>query len=125
MKLFSGTGELPPRRSAPWTYTWSRQGAAPGGLRAKGPWARAVGGLVCGGADSGIPEFEKAARTVKKYWALAKNTLDHDVTGALSEVTDTHLRMLAKRAYGLRSPEALIVMAEFALAVPRPLPDRG
>ena len=39
------------------------------------------------------------------------NTLDHNVTNARSEATNTHLRALTKRAYGYHSPEALIGMA--------------
>ncbi|EUA44360.1 transposase family protein [Mycobacterium xenopi 3993] len=39
------------------------------------------------------------------------NTLDHGLSNARSEATNTHLRALTKRAYGFHSPEALIGMA--------------
>ncbi len=42
---------------------------------------------------------------------LIHNTLDHHLGNALSEATNTHLRLLTRRAYGYHSPEALIAMA--------------
>ena len=39
------------------------------------------------------------------------NTLDHGLSNAESEATNTHLRALTKRAYGFHSPDALIAMA--------------
>src|SRR6516165_7982504 len=42
---------------------------------------------------------------------LIGNTLDHGLSNARSEATNTHLRALTKRAYGFHSPDALIAMA--------------
>ena len=42
---------------------------------------------------------------------LIWNTLRHNLSNALSEATNTHIRALTKRAYGYHSPEALIAMA--------------
>lgn len=58
-----------------------------------------------------IPEFVALARTTRRYRDLIGNTLDHGVSNARSEATNTHLRALTKRAYGFHSPEALIGMA--------------
>lgn len=61
--------------------------------------------------EAGIGEFAKVARTIEKYRPLIANTLDHAVTNASSEATNTHIRGLTKRAYGYHSPESLIAMA--------------
>jgi len=61
--------------------------------------------------DCGIAEFEKLGRTIERYRPSIRNTLDHNVTNARSEATNTHIRALTKRAYGYHSPEALISMA--------------
>ena len=43
--------------------------------------------------------------------------LDHGLSNAKSEATNTHLRALTKRAYGFHSPDALIAMAMLTRAV--------
>jgi transposase len=58
-----------------------------------------------------IPEFAALARSVRHYKDLIHNTLDHGLSNARSEATNTHLRALTKRSYGFRSPDALIAMA--------------
>ena len=58
-----------------------------------------------------IPEFVALARTITRLLPLIHNTLDHHLGNALSEATNTHLRLLTRRAYGYHSPEALIAMA--------------
>ncbi len=60
---------------------------------------------------SRLPEFVKLAKTIKRFLPLIHNTLDHGLSNALSEATNTHLRLLTRRAYGYRSTEALIAMA--------------
>jgi transposase len=51
------------------------------------------------------------AKSIRRYRDLIHNTLDHGLSNALAEATNTHLRGLTKRAYGYHSPEALIGMA--------------
>ena len=51
------------------------------------------------------------AKTIDKYRPLIWNTLDHGLSNARVEATNTHLRVLTRRAYGYHSPEALIAMA--------------
>jgi len=61
--------------------------------------------------NCGIAEFQKLCSSIKKFRTLIGNTLDHNVTNARSESTNTHIRALTKRAYGYHSPDALIGMA--------------
>jgi len=56
----------------------------------------------------GIAEFEKLCRAIEHYRPLISNTLDHAVSNARSEPTNTHIPALMKRAYGYHSPDALI-----------------
>ncbi len=73
-----------------------------------------------------LPEFVKLAKTIKKYRELIHNTLDHGLSNALSEATNTHLRLLTRRAYGYRSAEALIAMADLTRGgLCPPLPGRS
>jgi transposase len=58
-----------------------------------------------------LPEFTKLAKTIEKYRPLILNTLDHGLSNARVEATNTHLRVLTRRSYGFHSPEALIAMA--------------
>jgi transposase len=73
-----------------------------------------------------IPEFVKLAKTIRHYLPLIRNTLDHGLSNARSESTNTHLRVLTRRAYGFRSPEALITMAMLTRSgLCPPLPGRS
>ena len=71
-----------------------------------------LAGWIRWARDSGIAEFEKLCRTIERYRPSIRNTLDHNVTNARVEATNTHLRALTKRAYGFRSAAALIAMAD-------------
>ncbi|MGZ6854914.1 MAG: transposase [Mycobacteriaceae bacterium] len=73
----------------------------------------------------GISELEKLCRTIEKYRPLIGNTLDHAVSNARSEATNTHIRALTKRASGYPSPDTLIGMAILTRGGLRPaLPGR-
>jgi transposase len=73
-----------------------------------------------------IPEFVKLAKTITRYLPLIHNTLDHNLGNALSEATNTHLRLLTRRAYGYHSPDALIAMATLTRGgLCPPLPGRS
>jgi len=79
----------------------------------KGPRGRALlAGWLAWARRSRLPEFVALAKTITRYLPLIHNTLDHGIGNALSEATNTHLRLLTRRAYGYHSPEALIAMAE-------------
>jgi transposase len=82
-------------------------------FEAKGPRGRALlAGWLAWARRSRLPEFVALAKTITRYLPLIHNTLEHRIGNALSEATNTHLRLLTRRAYGYHSPEALIAMAE-------------
>ena len=74
----------------------------------------------------GTSEFVKLAKTIGHYLPLSRNTLDHRLSNARSESTNTHLRFLTRRSYGCRSPQALITMAMLTRSgLCPPLPGRS
>ena len=81
-------------------------------FRVKGTKGRQLlAGWLSWASHSRIPEFVALARSIRRYRELIHNTLDHGLSNARSEATNTHLRALTKRAYGFHSPDALIAMA--------------
>ena len=81
-------------------------------FRVKGKQGRQLlAGWLSWASHSRIPEFAALARSIRRYRDLIWNTLDHGLSNARSEATNTHLRALTKRAYGFHSPNALIAMA--------------
>jgi transposase len=85
-----------------------------------------LAGWLAWAARCRIPEFVKLAKTIRRYLPLIRNTLDHGLSNARSESTNTHLRVLTRRAYGFRSPEALITMAMLTRSgLCPPLPGRS
>ena len=81
-------------------------------FRVKGTQGRhLLTGWLSWASHSRIPEFVAVARTIRRHRQLIINTLDHGLSNARSEATNTHLRTLTKRAYGFHSPDALIGMA--------------
>lgn len=82
-------------------------------FEAKGAAGRALlAGWLAWARRSRIPEFVALAATITKFLPLIHNTLDHGLGNALSEATNTHIRLLSRRAYGYHSPDALIAMAD-------------
>jgi transposase len=53
----------------------------------------------------------KLARSIKHYLPYILNTMNHGLSNARTEATNTHLRVLTRRSYGFHTPEALIAMA--------------
>ena len=81
-------------------------------FRVKGTEGRhLLAGWLSWASHSRIPEFVALARSIRRYRDMICNTLDHGLSNARSEATNTHLRALTKRAYGFHSPDALIAMA--------------
>lgn len=79
----------------------------------KGRAGRALlAGWLAWARRSRLPAFVKLAKTIDRHRQLIWNTLEHDVSNARVEATNTHLRVLTRRAYGFHSPEALIAMAQ-------------
>lgn len=83
-------------------------------------------GVISWASRSRIPEMVDLARKLHRFKDLIGNTLDHGVTSALAENTNTHITVLARRAYGFHSPEALIAMIELTRGgLCPPLPNRA
>jgi transposase len=92
----------------------------------KGADGRALpGGWISWARRCRIPEFVKLAKTITHYRKLILNTLDHALSNARVEATNTHLRLLTRRAYGYHSPESFIAMADLTRGgLCPPLPGR-
>ena len=87
---------------------------------------RLLAGVIAWASRSRIPEMVDLARTLRRFAELIGNTLDTGVTSALAENTNTHISVLARRAYGFHSPEALIAMIELTRGgLCPPLPGRA
>jgi transposase len=72
-----------------------------------------------------LPSFITLAGRIRKYRASIDNALEHNLSNALIESTNTKIRLLTRIAYGFRSPEALIALAMLSLGGYRPpLPGR-
>jgi transposase len=85
-----------------------------------------LAGWLSWATRSRLPEFVALAKTIKRYLPLIHNTLDHGISNTLSEATNTHLRLLTRRAYGFHSADALIAMATLTRGgLCPPLPGRS
>lgn len=93
----------------------------------KGEHGRALlAGWISWARRCRIPEFVELAKTITRFLPLIRNTLDHGLGNALSEATNTHLRLLTRRAYGYHSADALIAMATLTRGgLCPPLPGRS
>jgi transposase len=81
-------------------------------IAVKGAEGRALlGAWVAWAKRSRLPEFAKVANTIERFRPYIWNTMEQGLSNARSEATNTHLRVLTRRAYGFHSPEALIAMA--------------
>jgi transposase len=90
------------------------------------PGRRLLAGWLAWARHCRLPEFVALAKTIKRFLPLIHNTLDHRLGNARSEATNTHLRLLTRRAYGYHSPEALIAMADLTRGgLCPPLPGRS
>jgi hypothetical protein len=83
-----------------------------------------LGTAAAGRAPPGVGV--KDLKTIKHYQPLILNAVAHGLSNARSEATNTHLRLLTRRAYGYHSPEALIAMADLTRGgLYPPLPGRS
>jgi transposase len=75
---------------------------------------------------SRLPAFVHLAKRIAAHRAAIDATLEHNMSNALTESTNTKIRLLTRIAFGFRKPEALIALAMLALgAVPPQLPGRN
>lgn len=91
------------------------------------PEARALlAGWISWAQRCRIPAFVRLAKTIKRFRTLILNAVEHILSNARSEATNTHLRLLTRRAYGYHSPESLIAMADLTRGgLCPPLPGRS
>jgi transposase len=72
-----------------------------------------------------IPAFIDLARKITKHREAIDAALEHNLSNALVESTNTKIRLLTRIAFGFKSPEALIALAMLSLGGHRPsLPGR-
>ena len=72
-----------------------------------------------------IPAFVKLGRKIRRHRAEIDAALEHRLSNALIESTNTKIRVITRIAYGFKSPEALIALAMLSLGGHRPdLPGR-
>ncbi len=87
---------------------------------------RLLAGWLAWARRSRLAPFTKPAATIARHLPLIRNTLDHGLSNARVEATNTHLRVLTRRAYGYHSPETLIAMAMLTRGgLCPPLPGRA
>jgi transposase len=73
-----------------------------------------------------IPAFIELGRKVRGHRPAIEATLEHDLSNALIESTNTKIRLLRRVAFGFKSADALIALAMLALGGFRPpLPGRA
>ena len=80
---------------------------------------------ICWARRCRIPAFVKLHRRIVKHRAAIDDALDHGLSNALIESTDTKIRLLTRVAFGFHGPEPLIALAMLALGGHKPnLPHR-
>jgi transposase len=91
------------------------------------PQAKALlAGWISWARRSRIPAFVRLAKTITRFRDLILNAVEHRLSNARSEATNTHLRLLTRRAYGYHSPDSLIAMANLTRGgLCPPLPGRS
>jgi transposase len=72
-----------------------------------------------------IPEYVQLARRIRAHQPAIHASLDHNLSNALIESTNTKIRLITRIAYGFANPDNLIAMAMLTLGGHRPhLPGR-
>ena len=67
-----------------------------------------------------IPAFVELQRRIVKHRAAIDAALDHGLSNALIESTNTKIRLLTRIAFGFHGPEPLIALALLALGGHKP-----
>jgi transposase len=76
-------------------------------------------------ARSRIPEYVRLGRRIRKHLDAIHASLDHGLSNALIESTNTKIRLITRMAFGFASPDNLIALALLSLGGHRPpLPGR-
>ncbi len=72
-----------------------------------------------------IPSFVKLQKSIVKHRGRILAAIEHDLSNALIESTNTKIRLITRMAFGFKSPQALIALALLSLGGHRPtLPGR-
>ena len=72
-----------------------------------------------------IPAFVKLQKSIVKHRPRILAAIEHNLSNALIESTNTKIRLITRIAFGFKSPEALIALALLSLGGHRPvLPGR-
>ncbi len=75
---------------------------------------------------SQLTPFVELARKIRRHRQAIENMLEHDLSNALIESTNTKIRLLMRMAFGFKDTDALIALAMLALGGYRPdLPGRS
>ena len=73
-----------------------------------------------------IPAFVKLAKSIVKHKGRILAAIEHNLSNALIESTNTKIRLITRIAFGFKSPDALIALALLSLGGHRPaLPGRN
>jgi transposase len=62
-----------------------------------------------------LPPFVKLAKTITKQRPGIQAAIEHGLSNARIEQVNTQLRLITRRAYGFRTPQALIALAMLTL----------
>ena len=90
------------------------------------PAKDALEGWLGWALESNIEPFVKLAAKIQRNRAAIEATLEHGLSNALIESTNTKIRLLTRIAFGFHSANALIALAMLALGGTRPqLPGRN
>jgi transposase len=72
-----------------------------------------------------LPPFVRLAKTLTEHWTGIAAALVHRLSNARIEAANTRIRLIARRAFGFHSPDALIALAKLTLGgYCPPLPGR-
>jgi transposase len=72
-----------------------------------------------------IPAFVKLSKSIVKHQARILAAIEHNLSNALIESTNTKIRLITRMAFGFKSPQALIALALLSLGGHQPtLPGR-
>lgn len=72
-----------------------------------------------------LAPFVRLAKTLTEHWTGVAASLLHGLSNARTEAANTRIRLIARRAFGFHSPDALIALARLTLGgYCPPLPGR-
>ncbi len=70
---------------------------------------------IAWGRRSRLAPFVRLANTLTEHWTAIAAALLHGLSNAPIEAANTRIRLIARRAFGLHTPDALIALAKLTL----------